>query len=100
MILKRIGVLSLGIVSGAIYAILGLIFGGIFSLISIFTITFSKSPAILAFIFGTGAVIFLPIIYGLMGFLFGMLTAAIYNLIAGWTGGLELEFESTDKQIQ
>jgi hypothetical protein len=44
-------------------------------------------------LFGVGAVILLPLFYGLMGFLMGMLTAALYNLIAGWLGGVELEVQ-------
>jgi hypothetical protein len=41
--------------------------------------------------FGFG--IFIPIIYGVMGFVFGIIMAAIYNLIAGWIGGIEVEVE-------
>ncbi|HSL84069.1 MAG TPA: hypothetical protein VLF66_14955, partial [Thermoanaerobaculia bacterium] len=42
-------------------------------------------------LFGVGAVVLLPIFYGLMGFLAGLLTAALYNLAARVVGGLELE---------
>ena len=35
--------------------------------------------------------ILFPFLYGAMGFLFGALTAWIYNLCAGWVGGLEME---------
>jgi hypothetical protein len=41
--------------------------------------------------FGFG--VFIPIIYGVMGFVFGIITAAIYNVIAGWIGGIEVEVE-------
>ena len=34
-----------------------------------------------------------PIFYGAMGFIFGVITAAIYNLVAQWIGGLEVEVE-------
>ena len=50
------------------------------------------SAALMAGImFGFG--IFIPIIYGAMGFVFGIIMAAIYNLIAGWIGGIEVEVE-------
>ena len=43
---------------------------------------------------GIGAIfaIFLPIIYGIAGFIAGIISAFVYNLVAKWTGGLELTF--------
>ena len=35
-----------------------------------------------------GAVI-APIFYAVFGFIFGVIAAFIYNLVAGWTGGIE-----------
>jgi hypothetical protein len=35
-----------------------------------------------------------PVIYGAVGFIGGVIAAALYNLVAKWTGGLE--FEVTD----
>jgi hypothetical protein len=34
-------------------------------------------------------VVFIPIAYVIMGFVFGVIFAAIYNLVAKWTGGIE-----------
>jgi len=33
------------------------------------------------------------VIYGVMGFIFGVISAAIYNLVAHWIGGIEVEVE-------
>lgn len=98
MVIKSIRVLSLGKVVGSIYAGMGLIFGGIFSLFSIFGAAIgsaaSDSPeAWFGLLFGVGAVIILPLFYGIFGFLGGLLTAAIYNLVANVVGGLEFEVE-------
>ena len=41
-----------------------------------------------------GFVVLLPLFYALMGFLAGVVGAWIYNLLAGWIGGLEFEFEA------
>jgi hypothetical protein len=44
-------------------------------------------------IFGVGAVIVLPIMYGVFGALGAMLSAALYNVTAGAVGGVELTIE-------
>jgi len=40
-----------------------------------------------------GMGVFMPIIYGAMGFIFGVIGAALYNLVARWIGGIEVEVE-------
>jgi hypothetical protein len=42
---------------------------------------------------GVGAIVVLPILYGCLGFVFTMLAAALYNLVAGWVGGVELDIQ-------
>lgn len=44
---------------------------------------------------GVGFVIFIPVLYAFIGFLAGVIGAFVYNLLAKWMGGFELEFEST-----
>jgi hypothetical protein len=44
---------------------------------------------------GVASVVVLPILYGVSGFVFGVVMAAIYNVVAGVVGGLELKFETT-----
>ena len=48
-------------------------------------------PAILGM--GVGFVILFPLFYALMGFLSGVVGAFIYNLVAKWIGGIEVEVE-------
>ena len=43
--------------------------------------------------FGVGAIIFLPLFYGVMGVVLGAISAGLYNLIAGMLGGIEVETE-------
>ena len=38
-------------------------------------------------------VIIIPIFYALIGFIIGIVGAAIYNLVARWLGGLQIEAE-------
>ena len=42
---------------------------------------------------GVGAIIVLPIIYGIMGLIGGIITALIFNVVSGFIGGLEIEVE-------
>lgn len=100
MVLKRIGVLSAGKVSGILYAGMGLIIGLIFSLVAVVGSAIGSMSdsggaegALLGMLFGLGAVIFMPIFYGLIGFLTGIVGAFLYNLVASVAGGIELELE-------
>ncbi len=45
-------------------------------------------------VFGILIMIGLPIMYSVMGFIFGALGALLYNLFAGFVGGIEIEVES------
>ena len=44
-------------------------------------------------LFGVGAVIIFPIMYGVLGAIGAALTALFYNIIAGMVGGLQIETE-------
>ena len=85
---KRIGVLSLAKILGLLYAILGLIIG---ALLSLFSVTGFVGAADVGLFFGTASIIIFPILYGVMGFVGGLITAFFYNFIAGKIGGLEVE---------
>ncbi|MDF1839150.1 MAG: hypothetical protein P1V35_14880, partial [Planctomycetota bacterium] len=51
----------------------------------------AASVGIPAAFVGVGAIIAIPIFYGLASFIGGMIYALIYNFVAGWVGGLVLE---------
>jgi hypothetical protein len=98
MELKRVGVASAGKIFGIWYAAIGLLIGGIVALASLFgagMASVSNSgdapPAWLAGVFGLGAIVIMPVFYGVLGFVMGLITALIYNLCARFVGGLELE---------
>jgi len=74
---------------GALYAIMGLIGGAILSLISLTVAASGETSGL----FGLGSIIILPILYGVMGLIFGYITALLYNFIAKKVGGIEFEIE-------
>ena len=91
MELKKIGVLSLAKVQAIIMALFGLVVG---FFIGVIGVTFGAMAGARGFgALGFLAVIILPIVYGVMGFVLGAVTAFVYNLIAGWVGGIEMEFK-------
>jgi hypothetical protein len=89
--LKRIAPLSVGKVLGLLYAAMGLLFIPFFLIAAMATANLPPAQrGIFAFI-GVGMAFAAPIFYGLMGFIFGVLSAALYNLFAKWVGGIEVE---------
>jgi Ca2+/H+ antiporter len=90
--LKGIGVLSSATMLAAIMAIIGLIAGILYSIggliYDVFTIGLNGGTA-LAFL----ALIGMPITFAIPGFIVGAIGAFIYNLVAGWVGGIEMDFE-------
>lgn len=43
--------------------------------------------------FGMAFAIAIPVVYAVMGFIVTLIGAALYNLVSGWVGGVELELE-------
>ena len=90
--------MPVGKIFGILYALFGLIFIPFFALAGIagFFAESGNANAASAGLVAGGmiamAVIF-PILYGVMGFVGGVIVAALYNLIARWIGGLEFEVE-------
>jgi hypothetical protein len=105
MIITKIGVLSLGKLLGLIYAAIGALFGLLYALFAVvgggamLAMGSGDSAAGGGMFMGGGmmmgvgvaAVFVLPIFYGILGFIGGLLTALFFNLAAKYTGGLEIE---------
>jgi hypothetical protein len=104
MLVKRLGVFSVAKVSGILYAVMGFIIGIIMSMASLvigsaFQGLENAPLAAFGVLFGAGAVILLPIFYGLMGFVGGALMGWLYNIIAQYVGGIEVEFEDERRDM-
>ena len=96
MTITRIRPLSFAKLSGTLYAVLGLVGGSLISLIALIggvPPDTSGAPGIVRTLFGVGAVVVLPILYGGLGFLGTLLAAWLYNLLAGFVGGVEIDVQ-------
>ncbi len=101
MTIKRIGVFSLAKLQGVILAVLGLVIGiplGLIMMIFGAALMTQGGEAAAGGGVGLGLGLFymimLPVMYGVMGFVFGAITALVYNVASGFIGGLEFEMES------
>ena len=90
MVINRVGPLSSAKVVGLLYAILGLAMGAIVSLISA-SGAFAQASGTASPLFGIAAVVFIPIVYGVMGFVMTLILAALYNGLAKLVGGVEID---------
>ena len=95
MEIKHISVLSAGKVMGIICAAIGLIAGVLFLLFGsmlggLAAASGGDGGGIMA-IGGVMGVILLPILYGIFGFIGGVIQAFVYNLAAGWVGGIRIQ---------
>jgi len=89
--LKKLGVLSVAKISAVSTAIFGLIAGIFIALLGTAIGALAGSAGVGAGM-GVFAIIALPIIYGVLGFISGAVGAFLYNIIAGWIGGVEMNF--------
>lgn len=96
MVIKRIGVWSLARIYGVMMAAFGLLFGaflGLFSLAGAGLASDPDTPAWLMPLFGVGAIVILPLMYGVMGIVSGAISAVVYNLFAAIVGGIAIDVE-------
>ncbi len=99
MEVKRVGAWSAAKVMGATYALLGLIFGifvALAALLGVLGAAAANSGGLAEAVgFGIGGgligIVVLPIFYGIMGLVIGLISAALYNLVARFVGGIRIE---------
>ncbi len=93
-ILKSVGVMSTAKILGLLYGLLGLIFVPFFLLLGGLGALIGQGNTPFNGIFFFVYAILIPVLYGVLGFIFGAVGAVLYNVIAKWVGGFELELES------
>jgi hypothetical protein len=85
MVLKSVGVMSCGKIGGTLYGLMGILLGGIFALISTLGLALGQNSS-------SGAPAWLGAFFG-VGFIGGLITAVLYNLLASFVGGIEMELQ-------
>ncbi|MEO8089771.1 MAG: hypothetical protein ABI703_05705 [Gemmatimonadales bacterium] len=85
--IRRFGVAQTAKVVGVLYTLVGVV------ALPFILIAAMYSPNKNAL--GTGFAFALPIIYGVVGFIFTAIGCAIYNFVAGLVGGIEVELDAS-----
>lgn len=94
MVLRRISPLSAGKLMAVLYALFGLLIGALMTLMSVMGGGDSEAGAAMGMMgpmMGIGAIVILPIVWGILGFIGGLLGAVFFNIAAKIGGGLELD---------
>ncbi len=99
MVLTRIEPMSMGkvyAVLGALYGLLlGIPFACAMSMMGNAINQFGDGGGAVGGL-GIAALIGYPIGGAIGGFIGGIITAFVYNLVAGWVGGIDMEFDGMD----
>jgi hypothetical protein len=87
LILTRLGAISSAKILGVMYMIIGLI-------IAVPLVIISALDGSSAEVFGFEMIIIIPLLYGAIGAIGGILMAVPYNIVAKKIGGIEYEAEA------
>jgi hypothetical protein len=102
--IKKIGVFSfarfqailagfIGLVCGILYSFGGLIIDVLVSLAILSPISMETPGLSYGTILAFGALLGIPVIFMIAGFLLGIIEAILYNIFARWFGGLKIDVE-------
>ncbi|MDQ8187183.1 DUF3566 domain-containing protein [Pelagicoccus sp. SDUM812002] len=93
--LKKIPPLPAAKLVAVIYGCFGLIFIPFFAIAAIAGVASQEEGSGIAAGMSIFMAILMPLMYVVMGFVGTLVGCFIYNLAAGWVGGIELEFDET-----
>ncbi|NLA75799.1 MAG: hypothetical protein GX846_10090 [Deltaproteobacteria bacterium] len=95
--IKKIGVLQTAKLAAILYFIFSAIIVVPIGLITMITGSALGSDNIISgSLFGGTFMVIMPIFYAVLGFIFVAIACLIYNLVAGFVGGIEIELENMD----
>ncbi len=82
----------LGLVSGLLYSFGGLVVDTMVSIGLIFPVSYEASGLSYGTILAFGAVVGMPILFALFGFVLGLLEAFLFNVYVSWFGAIKVDF--------
>jgi hypothetical protein len=91
--IKRIAPLQLGKMLAVVYGLIGLVVIPFFMIMSAVMPQMPAEQRAGFMALGMGFILFLPVMYAIIGFIGGLIGACIYNIVAKWVGGIEVEVE-------
>ncbi len=91
MNIQKVGLRSLARVVGSFYLLIGLIAGAALTIAAVRGLVPSDLEGIDNAV--PLAIVWMPILLGIKGYLLGALAALVFNLFAAVTGGIEIEVE-------
>jgi apolipoprotein N-acyltransferase len=89
---RRVGVLSVTKMYAAVYGVLGLVFALVFIFASLVGYLLASDKSYPGYV-AAGIIVAMPLIYGILGLVSGFLIARIYNMVAKFLGGIEVELQ-------
>lgn len=89
---KQIDIVSTGLLLMAIYAVIGLLWGGLLFLFTLLGVSVATGPQAVGGLLGGGFIMLLlfPAMFAFAGFLGGVFFAVLYNLAARVVGGIKI----------
>jgi len=89
--IRRFGVLKTATVVAVMYALITLV---IFVPFALLAAVFGRGGGANASLGIIVVAVLIPIIYAVLGWIITAIACALYNVAAGWVGGIEVELES------
>jgi len=105
MIVRRIEPMSCGKMLGITYAAIGVLQGAVFSLIALAGSVLDGHAVhqpyfakVLPLVFGIGAIVVIPLLTFVIGFVTGLVLSVAYNLAARFAGGIRIDVDTRSFQ--
>jgi hypothetical protein len=96
--IRQVGILSVALAFGGMSAAFGLVIGVFVSIMSAGLSSLAGGHGMVSVFFGIGGIIVLPLMYGIGGFIGGLISAFVYNIVANFIGGVRIKLVKQNEQ--